>query len=304
MADHRVAAPLSPRDFWLGLAAAAAILIIWTSFILLSRLGARATFHPLDMLALRVGISGLIMAPVLYMRGMGGLKLWQGLIMALLAGIGFGGLAYWAFSLAPVAHAAALMTASLPFQTSILAMLFLGERFSRIKWIGLSLIALGVLLIGQETLSGAEPHQFLGDALFLLSATSWAVYSILAQRWKVRPLQAASVVFPLAFCLYMPLYFLFFDSRLGEAPLPDLIIQALLQGIFATIVSMFAFMRVIVAFGAASTTMLTAAVPGLVTILAVPLLGEIPTPVNIAGIVLVTGGIAATILALRRHTAS
>lgn len=304
MADARAPAALPPREFWMGLAAAAVILVIWSSFILLSRMGARATFHPADLLALRVGISGILMAPVLFLRGLGGLKLWQGLVMALLAGIGFGGLAYWAFSLAPVAHAAALMTASLPFQTSILAMFFLGERFNRIKWIGLGLIALGVILIGQETLASARPDHFLGDALFLLSATSWAIYSILAQRWKVRPLQAASVVFPLAFCLYMPLYFLFFDSRLADAPLPDLITQALLQGVFATIVSMFAFMRVIVAFGAASTTMLTAAVPSLVTILAVPLLGEVPTPVNIAGIVLVTGGIAATILALRKRTAA
>lgn len=291
------------RELWMGLAAAAAILVIWSSFILLTRLGARSTFQPPDLLALRVGIAGLVMAPFLLKNGMGGLKLWQGLIMALLAGIGFGGLAYTAFSLAPVSHAAVLMTGSLPLQTSILAMLVLGERFNRIRSVGLGLIVLGVVMIAWQSLATAERSMWLGDALFVLSAMSWAIYSILAQRWKMKPLQAASVVFPLAFCLYMPLYFLFVDSRLHEAPLSALLTQAVLQGLLATIVSMFAYMRVVVAFGAASTTMLTAAVPGLVTILAIPLLGEIPAWSDVIGVACVTGGIAATILALhRRHS--
>ncbi len=291
------------RELAIGLGAAAAILVIWTGFILLTRLGARSTFQPADLLALRVGIAGVVMAPFLVRLGLGGLQLWQGLIMALLAGIGFGGFAYNAFALAPVSHAAVLMTGSLPLQTSILAMLVLGERFNRIRLVGLGLIVVGVVMIALDTMAHAAPGMWRGDVLFAASSCCWAIYSILAQRWKVKPLQAASVVFPLAFCLYIPVWLLFVDTKLHLAPLGELITQAVLQGLLATIVSMFAYMRVVVAFGAASTTMLTAAVPGLVTILAIPLLGEVPSWTDILGVACVTGGIAATILALhRRHS--
>lgn len=291
------------RELVIGLASAAAILVIWTGFILLTRLGARSTFAPADLLALRVGIAGVVMTPFLVRLGLGGLKLWQGLVMASLAGIGFGGFAYNAFALAPVSHAAVLMTGSLPLQTSLLAMLVLGERFNRIRSVGLGLIVLGVVMIARDTLAHAEPGMWLGDLLFALSSCCWAIYSILAQRWKVKPLQAASVVFPLAACLYLPVYFLFFEPKLLDAPAGALVAQAILQGLLATIVSMFAYMRVVVAFGAASTTMLTAAVPGLVTVLAVPLLGEVPSWTDIIGVACVTGGIAATILALHRKHA-
>jgi len=64
---------------------------------------------------------------------------------------------------------------------------------------------------------------------------------------------------------------------------------------------MFAYVRVVVAFGAASTTMLTAAVPAAAVLLAIPLLGEVPSWIEVAGIACVSGGIAATLLALHRR---
>jgi drug/metabolite transporter (DMT)-like permease len=289
------------REFWIGIGCAAAILSIWTGFILISRFGARSSFAAPDLLALRVTIAGLIMTPFLLRDGFGGLNLAQGLALALLAGIGFAGFAFTAFSLAPASHAAALMTGTLPFQTSILAVLVLGERFGRIKLVGLGLIAVGVFLIARESLASAGPDQWLGDALFFFASTNWAIYSILAQRWRVRPIQSARIVFPLALVMYMPVYLLVFDSTLLSASPGELALQVVMQGLLATIVSMFAFMRVVVAFGAASTTMLTAAVPAAAVVLAIPLLGEIPSWTDVIGIACVSGGIAATLLALHRR---
>lgn len=289
------------REFWIGIGCAAAILSIWTGFILISRFGARSTFSPPDLLALRVTIAGLVMAPLLLRRGFGGLNLLQALALSVLAGLGFAGFAFTAFSLAPAAHAAALMTGTLPFQTSILAVLVLGERFGRIKLVGLGLIAVGVLLIARESVASGNPDYWRGDVLFFLAATSWAIYSILAQRWRVRPLQSAAVVFPLAMVMYLPVYLLAFEPKLHTVPVGELALQAVMQGLLATIVSMFAYVRVVVAFGAASTTMLTAAVPAAAVLLAIPLLGEVPSWIEVAGIACVSGGIAATLLALHRR---
>jgi drug/metabolite transporter (DMT)-like permease len=301
MTSAQGAARPDRREFWIGIGCAAAILSIWTGFILVSRFGARSSFSPPDLLALRVTIAGLVMVPLLWRDGFGGLNLLQALALAVLAGLGFAGFAFTAFSLAPAAHAAALMTGTLPFQTSVLAVLFLGERFGGIKLIGLGLILIGVFLIAQQSIvSGGRDH-WRGDVLFFLAATSWAIYSILAQRWRVRPLQSARIVFPLAMILYLPVYLLAFEPKLHTAPLGELVVQAVMQGLLATIVSMFAYVRVVVAFGAASTTMLTAAVPAAAVLLAIPLLGEVPSWVEVAGIACVSGGIAASLLALHRR---
>lgn len=291
------------REIWIGVGCAVLVLVIWTSYVLLTRLGTRATFNPPDLLALRVGIAGVIMAPWFLRNGLGGLTLPQALVLALTAGIGFGALSYWALSLAPAAHGAALMTGALPLYTSILAMLVLGERFSRIKLAGLVLIVGGVFLMGYDSLSTGEPGHLPGDLLFTSASMSWAVYTVLAQRWRVRPLQAATVVYVVAAVLYLPVYFTVFDSRLPDAPLDELLLQAVLQGVLATLVSIFAFMRVVQALGASATTMLTAAAPGAITLLAIPLLGEIPSWLAVAGIGLVTLGIGATLLALRARVA-
>lgn len=289
------------REMWIGVACAVLVLVIWTSYVLLSR-SARETFTPPDLLALRVGISGLLMAPFFVRSGLGGLKLWQALILALLAGIGFGALSYWALALAPAAHGAVLMTGSLPLYTAVLAMIVLRERFTPIKLAGLGLIVGGVLLMGYNSLGSHEPGHLAGDLLFAAASISWAIYTVLAQRWRVRPFQAASVVYTIAAILYLPIYFAFVDSRLPAAPLDQLVLQGVLQGGLATIVSIFAFMRVVQALGASATTMLTAATPSAITLLAIPVLGEIPSWLAVGGIVLVTAGIGATLLDLHRRS--
>jgi drug/metabolite transporter (DMT)-like permease len=79
----------------------------------------------------------------------------------------------------------------------------------------------------------------------------------------------------------------------------ELIFQAVYQGVLATIVTMLTFTRAVAILGAATTMMMTAAVPGIVTLSAAPLLGEFPSPLVLAGIALVTLGVIATVLTLR-----
>jgi drug/metabolite transporter (DMT)-like permease len=69
------------------------------------------------------------------------------------------------------------------------------------------------------------------------------------------------------------------------------------------VVSIFAFTRIMQAFGASSTAMLTAASPVVVALLAIVFLGEIPTALGWAGLVSVVLGIIATMLVLETRPA-
>src|SRR5690242_18171957 len=107
-ADGVAAVEAGRRERWIGLLCALCLLGIWAAYILLTRLSVRTSFAPPDLLALRVGIGGLLMLPWFMRRGLGHLMLSQGVALALTAGIGFGALSYAGFVFAPVVHASAL----------------------------------------------------------------------------------------------------------------------------------------------------------------------------------------------------
>lgn len=291
------------RELRVGLLYALLLLGIWVSYILMSRFGLRTNFAPADLLALRVGVGGLVMLPWFVRGGLGGLTLGRAVVLAMTAGIGFGALSFNGFVLAHVSHAAALQTATLPLFTAALSVFVLGERFSLGKRIGLVLIVVGVVFIGYESLWRGEPGQWRGDILFASAALDWAVFAVLVQRWRVTPKQGASVVYVVSAILYLPVYFIGFEPRLLSAPVGELVVQGLLQGVISNLVSLFAFTRVMQAFGASSTAMLTAGSPLLVTLLAIPLLGEIPSALAWVGLVCVTAGIVATVMVLEPRRA-
>jgi hypothetical protein len=65
------------------------VVATWSGFLLLSRFGLATEPAPVDMAALRFGVSGVVMAPVLLLRGFGGPQPWRAGFPALTGGLGF-----------------------------------------------------------------------------------------------------------------------------------------------------------------------------------------------------------------------
>jgi drug/metabolite transporter (DMT)-like permease len=97
----------------------------------------------------------------------------------------------------------------------------------------------------------------------------------------------------------MPAYLVFATPGFAAVPMPELLVQVAYQGVVATICTILLYTRAVASLGAATTTMMTAAVPGIVTLSAAPLLGEIPSPLALGGVAIVTLGMIATVLTLR-----
>ncbi|MDX6749986.1 DMT family transporter [Geminicoccaceae bacterium 1502E] len=289
------------RELLVGLTCAAIVVAVWTSFLLVSRAGAVGTLLPFDMAALRFGVAGLVMLPLLLRSGLSGLRLRQALLLVVTAGLGFPLLAYAAFALAPAAHGGVMMTGTLPLWTAVLAALLLGERLGGARLASLVLILLGVAALAAP-LRGASAAILAGDLLFAGASLSWAVYTIAARAWAVPPLAATAIVAVGAAVLYLPVYLLFLPKGLAATPWTELVGQGLFQGIIAVIVSLLAFTRAVAALGPGPTTMIAAVVPGLGAVLAVPVLGERLEAAAVLGLVLVSLGMAGSVLALMRQT--
>jgi drug/metabolite transporter (DMT)-like permease len=284
-----------------GLAAMAVVLAVWITFQLASRAGVHGALGPVDLLALRYAVAGLCMLPWFCRRGFAGLGLARAVAIAVTAGPGFAVPAYLGFVYAPPSHSGVLLSGSLPLLTTLLAVLWLGERLDRTRVLGLAVIMAGMALLGVASLSGAAPGAWRGDLWFLAGATSWALFTVLVRRWAVGPWDAAAITNVLCAAVYLPLYVLALSPQLAAAPLREVVFQALVQGLLAAVVSVVAFTRAVAALGAAPTAMATAAVPASVTVLAVPILGEPLSLVEAAGAALATLGMILTMLSLWRR---
>ncbi len=284
---------LTPRDVWIGLACAVLVVIAWSGFIVLSRAGALGVLMPTDLVALRFGVAALVMLPVFFWkgRGFGGLRVPQVLALASTAGLGFAFFAMLGFSLAPAAHGSVLMPGTLPFFAAITCWFILKESPSLRKLIGLGIIAVGVLALALGSFT-TDPTgtTWLGDLSFLAGSASWAVYLALTRRWRVSPLDGTVAIALGAAAMYLPVYWLFLPGALMDAPWSQWVIHGGYQGLVSVVLNTLLYTRMVATFGPTVSTMITALVPGVAAVAAVPLLGEPLTTAALVGLVAVTVG--------------
>ncbi len=286
------------RDRLIGYACAAAVALLWAGFTLSSRYSARtgtgAGMTPYDLGVLRFTVSGAV-AAAFWLGGIGrGLPAGRGMALALFAGLGFAMPAYIAFSLAPAAHGAVLLSGSLPFLVGVGSWWVFGERWGRARVISLGLVLVGMVLVGIESYGrqAAPPGAWRGDLLFLLASCSWAIYTVLARRWRVAPMQSVTAVGLGCAVLFLPVWWIALPSRLADAPVGEVMFQAVYQGLLAMVVSLFLYTRALSSLGIARVTTITALVPGIAGVLAVPLLHEPIGLVALLGLALVCVAVA------------
>jgi len=290
----------SRREKIIGMGCALVVVVLWSGFLVVSRHGAAGVLTPFDLAALRFGVSGIIMLPVLLRYGFGELKPIQVVAVTLTAGPAFALLAYGGFSMAPTAHGGVLITGMLPLFTSLFAVLMIKENLGSSRIISLVLILCGMGLMARESLAFTASEKIWGDMLFLGASISWSAYTVFVRAWRVTPFRATAIVAVLSMIGYIPVYTLFLPSKLMIAPLTEILLQGLFQGFLSIIVSVLAYTRAIAALGPVVTTMMTAAVPGTAALAAVPLLGEHLSTLAGVGIAFVTSGMVGAVLSIRK----
>ena len=276
-----------------GLVLAALSAALFSGFTLASRLGLSSSLRLPDLAALRFGIGGTLLLPLLLRTGLRGLGPRRAATLALLGGLGFALLAYAGFSLAPAAHGAVLLHGTIPLFTWSIQRATAG----RIRGsLGIAAIALGIALMAWDSLAAAQARQLLGDGFLLLASLSWSSYGILSRRWGVPPAQGAATVAVLSMAAFLPVYLLLPGKAILLLGARQLLLQAAVQGVLIGAVSIFVYTRAVAALGAAQAALFTAAVPCITAVAAIPLLSEVPSGLGWAGVAAVTLGM---VLAMR-----
>ncbi|WP_051526773.1 DMT family transporter [Alkanindiges illinoisensis] len=267
-------------------------MLIWGSFTLMSRLGAKQDLTAWDITALRFATAFIVLMPIqLWRRELKFLLDKRILWLALLGGIGYSCAVYSGFSYAPAAHAAIWLNGFLPLATAISAWIVLKEPFGRNTWISLLFMAAG--LGGMMAVMQYEGQFYLsiGDAFFVLGAALWGIYTVFLKRWMLPPWQAMAGVAIWTAIVYLPVYALFLPKKLAQASHMVMLEQGVFHGVFVVIIAMLTYIGAVERLGAFKTGSLLALAPFLAALAAVPLLNE---PLNLAiGVGLLGMGIGA-----------
>lgn len=287
--DHRVMQ---------GYGYAGLIVVLWAGFSLAARFSARnggpAGLTPWDLGALRYTLA-FIIASGLWAAGRGrGLPWRRSFVLAMLAGFGFALPSYAGFRFAPAAHGALILSGALPFLIAAMNTLVLRERWTGTSWLSLLLLAAGFILVGTEAYAhgNAPAGAWRGDLLFLVAATCWALYTVLARRWQPGPLQSIVAIGLWCGPLFLPVWWMLLPSHLTAAPWDEVAFQAFYQGIVAVVVSLWLFTRALAILGPSRLAAITALVPGTAALLAVPLLNEPLGTLTVLGLVAVCAAVA------------
>jgi drug/metabolite transporter (DMT)-like permease len=125
----------------------------------------------------------------------------------------------------------------------------------------------------------------------------WAIYTLLFRRSGLAPIESAALICFWSAVLFLPVYGLGGLSRLDHAGAGEIALQAVYQGVLMSGVAIFTFNRAVSLLGSSAATAIIALIPAIASLLAIPILGEHPTPTEGVAIAVIVAGV---LLAARR----
>jgi len=266
---------------------------IWASWSVITRLAVTTSLDAWDVAALRFGVAGLLLSPVLVRRGLARDRLgWLGLAV-IIAGLGapYALVAAGGLHFAPAHDQGALNPGCMPLFVALIAAMVLGEKLSTTRKLGLSLILAGAVIIVAWHAAAWSTSRTFGAALFLFASFLSACFTVVMRHANLEPLHAAALVSTGSLVIYLPIYLTLYGTRLSQLPLAEFIGQAIFQGVLVTIVSLLLYGRAVAILGASGGAAFGSLVPALSALFAIPLLGEWPNEIDWVAIALISAGV-------------
>jgi drug/metabolite transporter (DMT)-like permease len=280
----------------IGIGAGLLGILIYAGQFVITRWSIQRTLALWDVAALRFAVAGALMLPLLIRYGVrdaAGIGWRRAIVVGITVGAPYTLLLFAGLTLAPAAHGAVIISGGTPIMSALLVSWWFGERLSPTRSAGLSMIFVGLALVGWPSLFDAgHGYVWAGDLLLLGASALWGAFTALTRRWQVDPLRGAAVVWVLAL-VYLPFYVAFAPMRLLTAPPGEVVFQAAYQGVGVAILALFLYTFATRALGPTSASLFMPLIPIVAVLLGIPVLGEVPSPVQLVGIAVVSVGMVA-----------
>lgn len=296
--------PVPTKQLYVGIGLAVLATIIWSGNFIIAR-GVAGKIPPISLAFYRWATASTIMLPLAYNK----FKVEKQVVfqnkkyifwIALTGVTLFNTLVYYAGHYSPAINLALIGTTSSPVFSIILAAIFLNERITPLRIIGLLLCIGGIVyLIAKGSWVVLTNFHFSdGDVLILAGALAFAIYNIFVRKKPagLSPVNFLLVIFSVGTLLLLP-FFLWevFNSPAVQWNI-NLVLVILYLGLGTSVTAFLCWNAAISRLGAARTSLFGNLIPIFSTMEAVWLLNEKITMVHIiAGITVITGLVIANL---------
>jgi drug/metabolite transporter (DMT)-like permease len=258
-----------------------AVVLIWSGWITLSRLGVHTQLQPADITLLRYWTALLVVLPLVIRYPWKQYPLWQYLVIGLGVGFPYTMLSFYGLKVIQAAHAGVLVNGMLPVLGAVVAWFLFRQRIARHRYAAIGLIFVSNLIMsGGFSFSG---DQLVGIGLLLIAAVCYTFHMTGIRLWQMG-WQDVLVIVPVVNVLIFTPLWLFFPSGMDTAMYHDMAVQAVYQGVIVNVIALICVAYAIRHLGTITVALFMSFVPVTTALLAWVTLGEALRPWEIAGI--------------------
>jgi drug/metabolite transporter (DMT)-like permease len=279
------------RDIF-GICCGLGAALLWGLSPVVSRYGVLRSLNAYDLTAIRFLVSGLILHPVLFRFRLRGIGWGTAVMIAIGAGLPYVIIFNLGLTFSSASNGG-VITPGANIVVATIGLYFLTHVTpDRKRVIGIVLILLGLAVIGIDRIESLDARALVGDLLFVLAGGIYAQFAIFSQRRRISPLHTAAIVSVFSLVAYAPFYLIYGAKDILAAPIGEVVIQFIVQGILVSILAVWFYASAINILGAGRAVVFVALMPLFSVAFAIPLLHEWPTTLEFAGLLLVFVGTA------------
>lgn len=259
-----------------GVTSALATVTIWAAWLIVTRYAMTSDFTAVDIGLLRFVVPFVLLAPIWLRKGIWpkGLSIANGLIMLVGSGAFYTLLVASALQYVPASHVGILLPGVMAVWAVLIAVVMFGERPGWVRLAGYATVITGIVL-----LAVLKPGHSTGDTILygygLVSAGAfmWACYTHAMRQSGLGALEAAAFVGFWSFVI-MAVVALFTGSHIPDAPMDDVLLLLVTQGLLAGCVAVVTYGLAVRHIGSTGASAFGAMTPALTALGGVFLLGE------------------------------
>lgn len=262
--------------------AALTVVCVWSGWITISRYGVQTELQPADITLLRYLTALIGVMPLILRHPWRKFTLWQYLVVGLGVGFPYTMLSFYGLRTIKAAHAGVLVNGLLPIFGAFVAWFLFRQRLSGVRYLAIVIIFIANLIMaGGDTFS---TEHVLGMVFLLAAAVLYTGHMTGIRHWNFSWREVLVTVPVVNSLLFLPLM-LIFPSNLTHAPLTEIVIQAVYQGVVVNILALMCVAYAISRLGTITVSLFMSFVPVTTAILAWLLLNEQLRVNEITGII-------------------
>ena len=267
--------------------------LFWAAGFAGVRHGLTVGFSPLDLAIHRYLWAGIAFLPLVVrggLRDLNGIGWGRAVLLAVLGGPCFVLISNAGFLLVPLGHGGVIQPSCATLGGLLLATFWLGEKITTMRVVGAVIIVCGLLVIGAESAVAIGLHGVAGDLIFVLTGLMFATFGILLRFWRISAMPATMVISVISLVIVPVDWALGGLDRAMALGWREVLLQAILQGVLAGPAAIYLFAQSVHLLGAGRAAVFPSLVPPFVLLVGWLALGETPTALQIAGVIVVLLG--------------